>query len=189
MRTARNEAGARFPDFRLGARDAKGILVKIVNLTCPGCGARLEVDMDRKMAFCSYCGAALPVGDEIQKVQLDGAEKAGYEFEKGRQRAQAEAAQASSQPQQACYQPASQSTFQPQVPPQPQQASCQPVPQEPPKKRKTWLWVLGWICIFPVPLTIIMLNKEDMSKKARYGIIAAGWILYLLIGLGGGGSK
>lgn len=65
----------------------------------------------------------------------------------------------------------------------------QPAPQEPPKKRKTWLWVLGWICIFPVPLTIIMLNKEDMSKKARYGIIAAGWILYLLIGLGGGGSK
>lgn len=62
-------------------------------------------------------------------------------------------------------------------------------PQEPPKKCKTWLWVLGWICIFPVPLTIIMLNKEDMSKKARYGIIAAGWILYLLIGLGGGGSK
>lgn len=135
--------------------------MKIVNLTCPGCGARLEVDMDRKMAFCSYCGAALPVDDEIQKVQLDGAEKAGYEFEKGRQRAQAEAAQ----------------------------ASCQQAPQEPPKRRKTWLWVLGWICIFPVPLTIIMLNKEDMSKKARYGIIAAGWIFYLLIGLGGGGSK
>lgn len=87
-------------------------------------------------------------------------------------------------PQQACYQPASQPTFQPQVPPQPQQA-----PQEPPKRCKTWLWVLGWICIFPVPLMIIMLNKEDMSKKARYGIIAAGWILYLLIGLGGGGSK
>lgn len=73
--------------------------------------------------------------------------------------------------------------------PQPQQASYQPVPQETPKKRKTWLWVLGWICIFPVPLTIIMLNKKDMNKKARYGIIAAGWILYLLIGLGGGGSK
>ena len=195
---ARNEAGARFPDFRLGARDAKGILVKIVNLTCPGCGARLEVDMDRKMAFCSYCGAALPIDDEIQKVQLDGAEKAGYEFEKGRQRAQAEAAQTSFQSQQACCQPAPRPTIQPQVPPRPQQAPCQsaphahpyrPTPQEPPKKRKTWLWVLGWICIFPVPLTIIMLNKKDMSKKARYGIIAAGWIFYLLLGLGGGGSK
>lgn len=175
------EMAAVFPNAF--ARDMKGILVKIVNFTCPGCGARLEVDMDRKMAFCSYCGAALPVDDEIQKIQLDGAEKAGYEFEKGRQRAQA--AQASFQPQQACYQPASQ----PQVPPQPQQASYQPTPQETPKKRKTWLWVLGWICIFPVPLTIIMLSKKDMNKKARYGIIAAGWILYLLLGLGGGGSK
>lgn len=163
--------------------------MKIVNLTCPGCGARLEVDMDRKMAFCSYCGAALPIDDEIQKVQLDGAEKAGYEFEKGRQRAQAEAAQASFPSRQAFYQPASQPTFQPQVSPQPQQASCQQAPQEPLKKCKTWLWVLGWICIFPVPLTIIMLNKKDMNKKARYGIIAAGWILYLIIGLGGGGSK
>ena len=167
---SRRDGGRNDPRLsrRVSARDAKGILVKIVNLTCPGCGARLEVDMDRKIAFCSYCGAALPVDDEIQKVQLDGAEKAGYEFEKGRQRAQAEAAQASSQPQQASYQPA---------------------PQEPPKKRKTWLWVLGWICIFPVPLTIIMLDKKDMNKKARYGIIAAGWILYLLIGLGGGGSR
>lgn len=34
-----------------------------------------------------------------------------------------------------------------------------------------------------------MLNEKDMNKKARYGIIAAGWILYLLIGLGGGGLK
>lgn len=34
-----------------------------------------------------------------------------------------------------------------------------------------------------------MLDKKGMNKKARYGIIAAGWILYLLIGLGGGGSK
>ena len=160
--------------------------MKIVNLTCPGCGARLEVDMDRKMAFCSYCGAALPIDDEIQKVQLDGAEKVGYEFEKGRQRAQAEVAQASSRPQQAFYQPASQPA---QYQPASQTRPYQPAPQEPPKKRKTWLWVLGWICIFPVPLTIIMLNKKDMSKKARYGIIAAGWILYLIIGLGGGGSK
>ena len=110
---SRRDGGRNDPRLsrRVSARDAKGILVKIVNLTCPGCGARLEVDMDRKMAFCSYCGAALPVDDEIQKVQLDGAEKAGYEFEKGRQRAQAEAAQASSQPQHACYQPAPPANF------------------------------------------------------------------------------
>lgn len=143
--------------------------MKVVDLTCPGCGARLEVDADKKTAFCGFCGAALPIDDEIQKVQLDGAEKAGYDFEKGRQKAQAEAAQT--------------------TPPVQQYVQTTPTPPEPPKKRKTWLWVLGWIVIFPVPLTIIMLNKKDMDQKVRYGIIATGWIVYLIIALSGGCSS
>ena len=60
---------------------------------------------------------------------------------------------------------------------------------EEPKKRKTWLWVLGWIFIFPVPLTILMLRKKDMKPALKYGIIAAAWIVYLVIGLGGGSSN
>ena len=59
-----------------------------------------------------------------------------------------------------------------------------------PKKRKTWLWVLGWLFIFPVPLTILMLRKKDMKPAVKYGIIAAGWIVYFLIGMiGGSGSS
>ena len=54
-------------------------------------------------------------------------------------------------------------------------------PQEPPKKRRTWLWVLGWIFCFPIPLTILMLRNKTMNPKVKYGIIAAGWIVYLLI--------
>lgn len=38
--------------------------------------------------------------------------------------------------------------------------------------RKTWLWVLGWICIFPLPLTILLLRKKDMKPEIKYGIIA-----------------
>ena len=51
--------------------------------------------------------------------------------------------------------------------------------------RKTWLWVLGWIFIFPVPLTILLLRKKDMKPAVKYGIIAAAWALYLVIGLSG----
>lgn len=51
-----------------------------------------------------------------------------------------------------------------------------------------WLWVLGWICIFPVPLTILMLRKKDMKPAVKYSIIAVAWIVYLLIGFGGSGS-
>lgn len=52
------------------------------------------------------------------------------------------------------------------------------------KPRKTWLWVLGWIYIFPVPLTILMLRKKDMKAAIKYTIIAVAWIIYLLIGVG-----
>lgn len=52
--------------------------------------------------------------------------------------------------------------------------------------RKTWLWILGWICIFPVPLTILMLRKKDMKPIVRYGIIAVAWLLFFIIGMSGG---
>lgn len=51
--------------------------------------------------------------------------------------------------------------------------------------KKTWLWVLGWICIFPLPLTILLLRKKDMKPAIKYGIIAVAWILFLLIGISG----
>lgn len=62
-----------------------------------------------------------------------------------------------------------------------------------PTKRRTWLWVLGWICCFPIPLTILMLRKKDMKPILKYGIIALAWILYIGIGAtgntGGSGSS
>ena len=140
--------------------------MKLVDFKCPGCGAQLSVDVDLRQATCPYCSKTFPIDDEVQYVKLDGAAQAGYEFEKGRQQAQAEFA-AQQQPQTVYVN----------------------VQAEQPKKRKTWLWVLGWIFIFPVPLTILMLKNEKMDKKVRYGIIAAGWIVYLLIAFAYGGSN
>ena len=57
-----------------------------------------------------------------------------------------------------------------------------------PKQRKTWLWVLGWICIFPLPLTILMLRNKKLKPAIKYGIIAVAWIIYLIIGFSGRGS-
>ena len=49
-------------------------------------------------------------------------------------------------------------------------------------RRHTLLWILGWIFIFPIPLTILMLRRQRLPTGLRYGIIAAGWIVYLLLG-------
>ena len=51
--------------------------------------------------------------------------------------------------------------------------------------KKTWLWVLGWICIFPLPLTILMLRKKNMKPAVKYGIIAVAWLLFFAIGSSG----
>ena len=59
---------------------------------------------------------------------------------------------------------------------------------DPQKKRKTWLWVLGWIFVFPLPLTLILLKKKKMKPVLKYGIIAVAWILYLIFVLSGNSS-
>lgn len=55
-----------------------------------------------------------------------------------------------------------------------------------PKKRKTWLWVLGWILLFPVPLTVLILRNKKINKTAKIAIIAVAWLIYLIIAVSGG---
>ena len=50
-----------------------------------------------------------------------------------------------------------------------------------PRRRKTFFWVLGWIFIFPIPLTILMVKNQKLNKWVKIGIIAAAWIVYFLI--------
>ncbi len=60
---------------------------------------------------------------------------------------------------------------------------------QPVKKRKTWLWVLGWICMFPVPLTILMLRNQNLKKSIKIGIIVLAWAIYLILGFSGNSNK
>ena len=69
--------------------------MKLVSVTCPHCGGTLQVTPNSKMVTCDYCNSDFMIDDEIRRVRLDDAEQAGYEFEKGRQRAILEAEQAS----------------------------------------------------------------------------------------------
>jgi len=53
------------------------------------------------------------------------------------------------------------------------------------RKPKRWLWVLGWLFIFPLPLTVLMLRREDINKWLRAGINVAAWVVYLALGTSG----
>lgn len=135
--------------------------MKFINMSCPNCGATLQVNPELKQAQCNYCGNLFYMDDGVQHIQYDNAEGAGYMFEKGRQRAQAEYNT------QQLYQ-SSTINFQ------------QPVQ---PKKNMTWLWVLGWIFLFPVPLTILMLRNKELEAKVRYIIIAVAWVVYFIMAI------
>ena len=52
---------------------------------------------------------------------------------------------------------------------------------EKPKKRRTFLWLLGWLFIFPLPLTILMLRKKNLKPAIKYGVITAAWVIYLVL--------
>lgn len=49
------------------------------------------------------------------------------------------------------------------------------------KKKKAWPWVLGWILIFPLPLTILMARKKNLNKKTKIGVIIAAWVFYFAL--------
>lgn len=52
--------------------------MKLVDMTCPHCGAHLQVNIEAHQAYCEHCGTALLIDDETQRVQYDNAEEAGY---------------------------------------------------------------------------------------------------------------
>lgn len=135
--------------------------MKLVDLQCPHCGAQLQLNVGQKEAYCQYCGQKLLVDDEVQHIQYDNVEQAGYEFEKGRQRAQAE--QRAQQRRQT-------------TPPYNPQAA-----QKMKKSRGAvgtcWMIFL-WLCFFPIMLTIWIFKTDRIKdKRVKYGLIAAVWII------------
>lgn len=65
----------------------------LLELKCPNCNSTVKVSDDLKEAVCDSCGTKFLVDDEAEHIVFDNAEKAGYDFEKGRQKAQSEKSQ------------------------------------------------------------------------------------------------
>lgn len=137
--------------------------MKYVSLTCPNCGAAARINAEKCTGFCEYCGSPLTLDEEKPKVKLaiDDAEEAGYKFEKGRLRAQQEVRNGSDY-----VEPPTQSIRSPKSP----------------KKRKTWLWVLGWVFCFPIPLTVLIWRSQKMKPVVKILLTALLWITVFAIG-------
>ena len=131
--------------------------MKLINMKCPQCSGTLEIDENAKQARCPFCDTLLMIDDEGQRLRADSGRQAGYDFEQGRIEAQEERRQAALRAQ--------------------QEAARK-------KKNLVW-WILGWIFICPVPLTILIARSKKLKPWLKAVLIAALWIVILVIGIAG----
>ena len=148
-------------------------------MKCPSCGAETQGK------FCEYCGSEMPQA----KPQVGGCPKCGSNNVSFKRERVATATQRTSRKNiigtGRTGQSVSQSAYRTVGLCQSCGYTWNPNAASQGSGKKTWLWVLGWIFIFPVPLTILMLRKKDMKPAVKYGIITAAWLLFLVIGMSG----
>ena len=118
---------------------------------CTFCGTEQAVDPTQQCTVCHNCGKAFITKNAIQNYNSP------YQNGAFGQHVSSGAQQGYSAPQQ----------FYPQ--------------SAPPKKKHTVWWILGWIFCFPIPLTILISRSHSLGKSLKIGLIAAAWIVYLII--------
>ena len=64
--------------------------MKLVDLKCKNCGSKLTFDTSENKYICDHCKSEFIIDEETKKIKLVDMEENGYEFEKGRIRAQKE---------------------------------------------------------------------------------------------------
>ena len=133
--------------------------MKLIDATCPHCGASLKTDGESRNAVCKYCGASFLIDDEVKHIRYDNAEEAGYEFEKGRQRAREEARQKerAERRQYSQTEPKKEGYF----PRTPQYAK----PAE--TKRRAGIGCLGWLFVFLVLALVVVFSVYSRSNRVK----------------------
>ena len=133
--------------------------MKLLEMKCKNCGALLKVEEDAKYIECQYCNTKYKLDEEVQHIKYDDMEKSGYEFEKGRIRAQQEQKRA-------------QSNYN----------NLNNVNNTSKKKNNKTFWlILAWIFLLPFTATYFIAKNNKLDKKKKIVIIAIMWVIFLVI--------
>lgn len=130
--------------------------MKLVEMKCQNCGAILKIDPEQNDINCQYCNARYKLDDEVKHIKYDNMEQSGYEFEKGRIRAQQENNN--------------------------QNILNSKTSQYQKKNHKTLWLVLAWIFLFHFTATYFIIKSAKLNNKQKIIIIVILWIVFLLIG-------
>ena len=54
-----------------------------------------------------------------------------------------------------------------------------------PKKNNLWLWIIGWILFFPIPLTVLIVRSQKINTPVKIALLVLLWGFVLYAGLTG----
>lgn len=53
------------------------------------------------------------------------------------------------------------------------------------QKKNLWLWILGWLIFFPIPLTVLIVRSGKLGKTLKGVILTLLWLPIVLLGIAG----
>lgn len=148
--------------------------MKVIDRKCPHCGGDITYKEGTKSIKCEYCGSILYIENENSDNKVyESSEEAGYNFEKGRQRAKSENIPINNYNNYS-YGETTTNVFD----------NNYDKNEKKTKKKfsNKLLWILGWLLIFPIPITILISRSEKISKGWKVFFIVLVWMVYLSLG-------
>lgn len=133
--------------------------MRLIELKCKNCGSILKVDANNTDVNCEFCHAKFKLDDEVKHIQYDNMEQSGYEFEKGRLKAQQEYLDSKTNHTRTTY-----------------------VKKNYHKKKHGLLYFFFCLIFFPFVITYYVIKSEKLSKKNKIIILAILWGLFLYLG-------
>lgn len=127
--------------------------MKLLELKCKNCGSTLRINPESDKVNCEYCHTTYKIDEERTDVKIDDMEQYGYEFEKGRIKAQRENRNV---------------------------INIENNNMQYKKKKNIWL-IFAWIYFFPFTATYFIAKSNKLDRKKKIIIIAAMWIILLAI--------
>ena len=134
--------------------------MRLIKMSCPHCGGAMEISNHAEQAKCPYCDSVVLIErDAPSKTKAD-LEREGYAFEQGRIRAQQEAK----------TEEFVERLFRAQV----ERMS------RPKSKNLVW-WILGWLFLPAIPITILTVRTKKLPIAAKVVILSIVWFFALAI--------
>ena len=127
--------------------------MKLVEMKCKNCGAKLKVDSDTKEENCQFCGAEFKIDNEVHNLKFDDLKQSGVEFEKGKKIERNE----------------NKTNF---------YKESNTLRK---KDNKTFWMVLAWLILFPFTASYYITKSDKLDNPKKVISIIAIWLIVFLI--------